>query len=148
MAGAEGERRLDLDGDVVGPNRAAVMRAVDEHAAGPHRLQAVEARRDPVLLVHRREGGCVDDLADDRPQQVAHSLFIRVAGEIDLDLPGRIERERGDALLDLEGGDRRLRRVEDLAEQFGQSAGVLTRGGEFEDGRNRRWQEAFAHALP
>ena len=40
VAGAEGERRLDLDADVVGPDAGAVMRAVHDEAAGPHRLQA------------------------------------------------------------------------------------------------------------
>ena len=36
MAGAEGQRRLDLDCDVVGPDSRAVMGAVNEKAPGAH----------------------------------------------------------------------------------------------------------------
>ena len=49
MAGAEGERRLDLDADAVGRDAGAIMRAVHDEAAGRDRRQSGEASRDPVL---------------------------------------------------------------------------------------------------
>ena len=49
MAGAEGERRLDLDADAVGRNAGAVMGAVHDEAAGRDRLQPGEALAHPVL---------------------------------------------------------------------------------------------------
>ncbi len=123
------------------------MRAMDEDAAGADGLQPVETVGDPVLGVDGGEGRVVDELADDRAQQVAHRVLVGRVGEIDLDLPWDVHRERGDPVRDLEGGDRRLGGIEDLAQQFGEGPGLFARGGEFEDGRDRRWQEAFAHAV-
>ena len=48
MPGAEGEGSLDLDADAVGRHPRAVVRAVQEEAAGLDRLQAFEAGGDPV----------------------------------------------------------------------------------------------------
>ena len=48
MAGAEGERRLDLDADAVGRHAGAVMRAVHDEAAGRDRRQSGEALPNPV----------------------------------------------------------------------------------------------------
>ncbi len=56
VAGAKGERGRNLDADIVDPHRIAVMRAMDEHAAGADGLQAIERGGDPVLLVDGREG--------------------------------------------------------------------------------------------
>ena len=50
MAGAEGERRLDLDAGLVGLHTRAVMRSMDDKAADRHRRETREARRDPVLF--------------------------------------------------------------------------------------------------
>ena len=55
MAGAEGEAGLDLDPDVVGLERGAVVRAVDEEAPGPDRREAGERIGDPVALLGQAE---------------------------------------------------------------------------------------------
>ncbi len=48
MAGAEGKPGLDLDGEVAGAAPVAIMRAVDQKAAGADRLQALQRLRHPV----------------------------------------------------------------------------------------------------
>ncbi len=53
MAGAERERRLDLDADGVGFDAGAVMGAVHDKAAGFDRRQAAQALRNPVGLRDR-----------------------------------------------------------------------------------------------
>jgi hypothetical protein len=53
MAGAEGEAGLDLDGDVADAPPVAVMRAVNQEAAGAHRLQAFQRLRHPVDVGQR-----------------------------------------------------------------------------------------------
>ena len=42
MAGAEGERRIDLDRYVIGPDLVAAMRSMHDEAARPHGLQALK----------------------------------------------------------------------------------------------------------
>ena len=64
MAGAEGERGLDLDADPVSGDAMTVVRAVHQEAAGLDRLQAFEARLHPVFCLDRleaqaRRGRCV-----------------------------------------------------------------------------------------
>ncbi len=54
VAGAESLARLDFDGDVIGPALVAVVRAVDQEAAGAHRLEAFKRLRDPVGLRQAR----------------------------------------------------------------------------------------------
>ena len=49
MAGAEGERRLDLDADPAWRDAGAIVRAVHDEAAGRDRLQAREALAHPIL---------------------------------------------------------------------------------------------------
>ena len=110
MPGAEGERRLDLDREVVRPHRRLVMDAVDEEASGPHRLQPVERGLDPVLLLEAREGGALGLGADDRPDELAQRVCVGLVREIGLERPG--------AAVGLEGRDRGLARVEDLAEEL------------------------------
>jgi FMN phosphatase YigB (HAD superfamily) len=51
MAGAEGKRRLDLDGEVVPPHLMTVMAAMDEEAARPHRHELKRRRPAHVLDV-------------------------------------------------------------------------------------------------
>jgi hypothetical protein len=48
MAGAECQRRLDLDAELVGRDTVAVVLAVDDEAAGGDRDQIFQARLDPV----------------------------------------------------------------------------------------------------
>src|SRR5690606_41159690 len=59
MAGAEGEPRLDLDGDVADAPPCPIMAAVDEEAADADRLQAGQRVRHPVDVGQ--------DLAFERP---------------------------------------------------------------------------------
>ena len=56
MAGAEGERRLDLDAELVWRHARAIVRAMDDEASGRHRDEVFEARLDPVLGLDRVEG--------------------------------------------------------------------------------------------
>ena len=55
MAGAEREAGLDLDRDVVGADKRAVMRAMHEKTPGAHRLKPGERARDPVALRRQAE---------------------------------------------------------------------------------------------
>ena len=48
MAGAERERRLDLDADGASRNAGAVMGAVHDEAAGRDRLEPAQALAHPV----------------------------------------------------------------------------------------------------
>ena len=48
MAGAERQRRLDLDADAVRRNAGAIMRAVNDEAAGVDRLEPGEAFAHPI----------------------------------------------------------------------------------------------------
>ena len=53
VAGAESERRLDLDADPVGRNVGAVVGTVNEKPPGPDGLEACEALSHPVLRGRR-----------------------------------------------------------------------------------------------
>ena len=53
MAGAEGERGLDLDADAVGRDRRPVVRAMHREAAGDDRPEIAQARGNPI---RRRDG--------------------------------------------------------------------------------------------
>ena len=55
VAGAERQRRLDLDAELVGRNPFAVMLAVHDEAPGRDRDQVLEAGPDPVLGLDRIE---------------------------------------------------------------------------------------------
>ena len=52
MAGAEGERRFDLDADMVDRNLVAVVGAVHEKAPGAHGGEAGKSVLHPVLFGH------------------------------------------------------------------------------------------------
>ena len=100
MAGAEGERRLDLDADPVDRNAGAVVGAVHDKTAGRDRRQAGEAFAHPVLRRDAREG--------QRPgrrgpggarDQRAHRLAVGRRAKIDRDLPAPaagVEQAHGD----------------------------------------------------
>ena len=49
MAGAEGERRFDLDADAAGRDAGAIVRAMHDEASGPHGRQAGKAFAHPVF---------------------------------------------------------------------------------------------------
>ena len=139
VAGAEGERRLDLDRQVVRLDPAAVVRAVDQDAAGAHGLQPLEGGADPVLLVDRREDRLVGGVAEDRADQLAHRLLVGFLGEVGLEVPGL-------AVLGLEGRDRGLGRVEHLADQVGHGAGRALARIETEHVGRAVGRQAFEHA--
>ena len=56
MTGAEGEGRLDLDGELVRRHAVTVVAAVNDEAPGRHRDEIFEARLDPVLGLDGIEG--------------------------------------------------------------------------------------------
>ena len=126
MAGAEGERGLDLDADALRGNPVAVMRAVNDEAAGLDRLEAFQARLHPVLRLHRLEAhACRRRLVGGQRDQLPDGGFIRRLAEMDGDVPA--------AVRVLERGDRGLA----VVEGFGQNVGNAPRAafvGKGEDG--------------
>ena len=56
VAGAERQRRLDLDGELVGRDPLAVVLAVHDEASGRDGNEILEAGLDPVLGLDRIEG--------------------------------------------------------------------------------------------
>ena len=95
MAGAERQRGLDLDPDPVRPDHRAVMRTMHREAAGHDRLQACEARRNPIPLLHGIE--CHRGIRDVRDQP-SDPRFIGWRLEMNLDHPlpvRRFERRHG-----------------------------------------------------
>jgi len=88
MAGAEGEPRLDLNGNAVDPNAAAVMRPMHDEATGLDRLEAFEARAHPVdgcehLKAQVSHGGWPCDRRDER----ADGGFVRSVTEMQRERP-------------------------------------------------------------
>ena len=122
MAGAEGERGLDLDAQRVDRHRGAVMRAVHDEAAGAHRLEAGEALRHPVGLRQRLEGQRRRRvLARRHPHQRAHRRLVGRLAEIDRHLPA--------AAVALEGGAGGVVGIERFVQRAGQRArGFLVAG--------------------
>src|SRR6185437_8352 len=113
MAGAEGEASLDLDADVAQGHPVAIMRAVDEEAAGSDRLEPGERIGDPILLLgeaefHPRSGV----LASDGGNQFANARLVGREAEIDLHRPRLAA--AGPRRLGLEGGGGGFRRLEAL----------------------------------
>ena len=88
MAGAEGERGLDLDADAIARHGDAIVRAVNDEAAGRDRLQPGEAFADPIL---GGDGLEVQRLARFRAAghggQFAHRGFVGRRGKMDGDAP-------------------------------------------------------------
>jgi hypothetical protein len=91
MAGAEGQRRLDLDGNAVDPDAVAVMRPMHHEAAGFDRLETVEAPAYPVRGRQHLEGqiSC-KGLSCDRSDEVADRGFVRSAAEMQRERPAFI----------------------------------------------------------
>ena len=89
MAGAERQRRLDLDGDLVARHLVAVMGAVDHEPPGRHRHQPFQAGLDPILGgdgLERDRRGC--GLAGHQRHQRADRGLVGGFGEIQRDVPG------------------------------------------------------------
>ena len=88
MAGAEGERGFDLDGEVVRFDAGAIMRAVNEEAAGANRRKAGQGVGDPIALRRAAEHDPFDGLsAGCRRDEVAKRVLVRRKAEIGLDDP-------------------------------------------------------------
>ncbi len=127
VAGAEGQRGLDLDADVVGLDARAVMRAVHDEAAGPHRLQTAKAFLDPVGGRDRLDGERGRRRIARRERDLrAQSRFVRRLTEMDRHLPL--------AAVALESGADGVVGAENLAEISGQPPGGRLVAGEAGDG--------------
>ena len=91
MAGAKSKRRLDLDCDVIGRDRAAVMRAMQEEPPRPHRTKSRKGGGNPVALPHFTESrGAGSGVARDDGNEGANIRFVGRRAEIDLDGPGTL----------------------------------------------------------
>ena len=93
MAGAERERRLDLDADGASRNAGAVMGAVHDEAAGRDRLEPAQALAHPVPcsapLEDQRLGRlCTGGRGDKRAQRV----LVGRGAEMNRDAPACIAR--------------------------------------------------------
>ena len=95
VAGAEGERRLDLDADAVAGDARAVVRAVHHEAAGFDRGEALEARAHPVLRRQPLEGERVRRVrAGGEGDQRPHRGFVRRIAEMHGERPAPIRLPR------------------------------------------------------
>jgi hypothetical protein len=56
VTGAEGQRRVDLDSDVVGAEQRAMMRAMHQETAGLNRAQSIQTPAHPIRGRKRLEG--------------------------------------------------------------------------------------------
>jgi hypothetical protein len=111
MAGAEGERGLDLDADAVARNAGAVVRSMDQKAAGRDRLEPRKARRDPVARRHRLDDEFAHRLrARNGADEIAQRRLVRRLRKMRLHAPG--------AVRPLECRDRRVRA--DLGQRVGE----------------------------
>ena len=91
MAGAESERSLNLDADVIGFRSRAVMRAVDDKTAGVHRLKSGKALGDPIGPCDPLEAQRIGrDFPGSDPDQFAQASFIRGGPEVDRELPAPV----------------------------------------------------------
>jgi hypothetical protein len=91
MAGAESEPCLDLNGNTVDANAAAVMRPVHDEATGLDRLETFETRAHPVGGCKRLEaqalpGGWPCDRRDER----ADGRFVRPVTEMQRERPASL----------------------------------------------------------
>ena len=123
VAGPEGERGLDLDAEVVRMHACAVVRAVDEKAAGAHRLQSFQALTHPVGVAHGFEAQSLRGLtAGSHAHELAQSRFVGRSMHVHGDFPL--------AAIVLEGGTSGLFGVEALGQEGRDAAGGLLVGGQ------------------
>jgi hypothetical protein len=115
MAGAERQRRLDLDADGINRDAKAVMATVDDEAAGSDRRQASEA---PAYPIGRRDALETQRLGRRRPgsssRERAQRLAVNGAAKMDRHLPASAAR--------IGKTDRDIRAVESLRDQVGDPA--------------------------
>ncbi len=144
MTGAEGEARLDLDGDVACADFRPVVAAMDEKASGPDRLKAGKRIRHPVALFrhsecHRLRRLLVGGDCDQRPDLV----LVRREAEIGFDEPcPPAARPR---VLGLEGGRGGLRRLETLDDEVRHRARPPLVGDERQAMSSVVGRQAFEH---
>ena len=145
MAGAEGERGVDLDCDVVGAHFAAAVRSMHDEAPGPHRLQPFERGGHPVLGVDAPEARPRRDLfARDGGDQRAEVFLIGRGAEKGLDQPRATLPVFGRGRL-LEGGDGGLGGIEGLDDDVGNDARDRLVTGEAHDVGGVVGRQAFKH---
>ena len=104
MAGAECQRRLDLDAELVGRHTQPVVAAVHDELAGADRDQICKARLDPVPGLDRVERDRPRHLRPGRiADQPADPRLVGWFGEMHGDIPAPVRPlERGDRGLALE----------------------------------------------
>ena len=145
MTGAEGERRFDLDDDIVRPRRVACVAADDEKAPGANGIETRKRSADPI--------GAFDAIESDRlrggvagrdANQLANRRLIRLGAKVNLDKP--LPRAWRGTFLLLESGRCRLRRVERLDDQVCNCTRVGFVAGKAHDMRRVVWREPFEHA--
>src|SRR5580704_17158608 len=100
MAGAERQRRLDLDAELIWRNARAVMLAMDDEASRAHRHQFLERGLDPVLGLDGIKGDVPRDIvAGGDADEFADSVLIGGLGEMHGDIPAPVRalerRDRG-----------------------------------------------------
>jgi hypothetical protein len=95
VTGAKSKRGLDLDCDVIGLDRVAFMRAMNDEASRPYRLQPFEGSGNPVALIDAakgcRAGGGVTRGGGDKG---ANIYFVGWSAQIGLDDPGPLFQSR------------------------------------------------------
>src|SRR5450631_404480 len=109
MAGAEGERGLDFDPELVGRNAGTIMLAVDQEASGGHGDEVVQAGLDPVLGFDRIEGKALRNrLAGDVTDALTEQPLIRLERKMQRDVPaavGPFERDDRRIAVDKQVGE-------------------------------------------
>ena len=145
VAGAKSKRGLDLDCDVIGLDRVASMRAMDEKSSRPYRRQPFEGSANPVALIDAVEacragsGG-----ARDNANKGANICFVRWIAKIGLDDPGSIVRAaRVRRLLEGRGGGRG--RIKSLDNNGGDPARRRLAAGKTHHMRGAIRGQAFEH---
>src|SRR5215470_19485292 len=84
MAGAEGERGLDLDRNAVFWHASTIMGSMHHEPAGLDRPQALVARLDPVLRRRGLERDALGGVGTSRERdERAHCRFVRRIAKMD-----------------------------------------------------------------
>src|SRR6202035_2389291 len=125
VAGAKSQRGLDLDCDVIGLTRVASMRAMNDEASRPYRLQPFERSGNPIPFIDAAEPCRASGGARNSGDKGTNICFVRRGAKIGLDDPGtlvpiawvrRLLEGRGGGrgrieCLDNDGGDPARRRL-------------------------------------
>ncbi len=88
MAGAEGERSLDLDGDGIAWDARALVRAMHDKTAGAHRRQVGQTLRHPVSVGDGLEAQRLcRRVAGDQRHLRAHRFLVGRIAKVNRQLP-------------------------------------------------------------